>query len=353
MNYHLLIVDELSLAFHIEYGFLGTGNGKGSFNIGLWKDIARLQKNDKIIFYVQSIKKFYGVFKVISTPFYDKSHFLQPVPMPYLGPNKIILQYRALIAPDKVFANGIEEFDLIDILPVATRDVLWSILYRKLKGARGCSPIFEAEYNAILKQLSLLNKNVYLSGKTMSFKDRKIIKSNVIKKYNGSIKNRHSVKNDILRNHFKESHLHALLLEKVPSMVFGKPGWFGNEVYSGAGMQAIDLLSIENDVYSIIEVKKDEISGGITIQIEKYLKWIKYRFDQHNCRKYQPIVIGSQIKGCRKQNLRKNEFTQFNQRGVALKLRYIEYSINSKNQYIKFNEIDYINNWAIIGSQVI
>ena len=133
MSYHLFVVDEISLRYHIEYGFVGTGNSSNNFNIGLWEDIARLKIGDKIVFYVQKTKKFYGFFKVDSPPFYDTTHYLQPNPLPYLGEDDdVILQYKALIVPDIVFSNGIDEFDLVDILPNNVTDILWSILYRKL-----------------------------------------------------------------------------------------------------------------------------------------------------------------------------------------------------------------------------
>lgn len=133
MNYHLFIVDEISLKYHIEYGFVGTGNSNvnNHCNIGLWKDIARLKGGDKIVFYVQKMKRFYGFFKVCSSPYFDPEHYLQPTPMPFLGENNIRLRYRSFIETDVVFANGIDEFDLVDILPVNSRDVLWSVLYRK------------------------------------------------------------------------------------------------------------------------------------------------------------------------------------------------------------------------------
>ena len=164
MNYHLFIVDEISLKFHLEYGFVGTGSSNTHFNIELWKDIARLKIDDKIVFYVQSLKKFYGFFEVCSSPFFDSNHYLQPTPIPFLGENQIKLQYRALIRPYQVFPYGIDEFDLVDILPDSSRDILWSVLYRKLKATRGCSPLFENEFNIIFKKIAQINNFQDLIG---------------------------------------------------------------------------------------------------------------------------------------------------------------------------------------------
>lgn len=350
MNYHLFVVDEISLKYHIEYGFVGTGNSTNNFNIGLWKDIARLKIDDKIVFYVQKTKKFYGFFKVTSTPFYDNSHYLQPTQLPFLGDNNdVILQYRALIAPDVVFENGIDEFDLVDILPNNVTDILWSILYRKLKGGRGCSPIFENEFNIIFNRIS--NNNTLLTGNSFSFSNSQIVLSQNVNNYQGT-QNNPNIKNIILSNSYTEHHLHSLLIENLPNLIFNNSRWLGNEVYSGAGMQSIDILSIDsNNIFNIIEVKKGDITPNITEQVEKYIQWLQNRFQNFIQINFQPIIIGKKINGIRKRNLRKNEFISFNNQNIANSIQYFEYEII--NNQIVFNKIDYMNNWNILGSQAL
>jgi hypothetical protein len=185
MNYHLFVVDEISLKYHLEYMFVGTGKSSTQFDIELWKDIVRLKPGDKIIFYVQNLKKFYGFFEVASYPFFDNAHYLQPNLMSFLGNNQIKLQYRALIKSYKVFQNGIDEFQLIDILPLYSKDVLWSILYRKLKGARGCSPLFPYEFDFILKKIANVNNN-YLNSNNFTFSNGQIIPINQTFNYQGN-----------------------------------------------------------------------------------------------------------------------------------------------------------------------
>ncbi|MDQ1340791.1 MAG: hypothetical protein QG567_1949 [Campylobacterota bacterium] len=350
MNYHLFVVDEISLKYHIEYGFVGTGNSSNNFNIGLWKDIARLKINDKIVFYVQKTKKFYGFFKVTSSPFYDAYHYLQPNLLPFLGDNKnVILQYRALITPDVVFQYGIDEFDLIDILPNNVTDILWSILYRKLKGGRGCSPIFENEFNIVFNRVS--NNNIQLNVNPLSFSNLQIIRSQNTNNYKGA-QNNPNIKNIIMSNSYTEHHIHALLIEYLPNLIFNNISWLGNEVYSGAGMQAIDILTIDNsNIFNIIEIKKEEIPHNITKQVEKYIQWLQNRFQNFIQTSFQPIIIGKKINGTRKRNLRKNEFTSFNNQNVSNSIQYFEYEII--NNGIVFNKIDYMNNWNILGSQTI
>ena len=350
MNYHLFIVDEISLKFHLEYGFVGTGSSNTHFNIELWKDIARLKTDDKIVFYVQSLKKFYGFFEVISNPFFDANYYLQPNPMPYLGDNQIKLQYRALIRPYQVFQNGIDEFDLVDILPQNSRDILWNVLYRKLKAARGCSPLFENEFNIIFQKISHINHNQSLNSHNFTFSNNQIqpIRQNI--NYLGN-QNNFNIKQSILNNDHKESHLHTILIQYLNQQQ--NTQWLGNEVYSGAGMQAMDILTIDNrNVFNIYEIKKDEIPNNITLQIKKYIDWLQHRFQCFDSNAYQPIVIGKQINGQQKINNRIDEFNQFNNLCVSLPIIYIEYVINHQNQTIDFYQYNYIQNtqslvWSI------
>jgi len=343
MNYHLFIVDETSFKYHLEYMFVGTGKSSTNFDIELWKDIVRLKKGDKIVFYVQNLKKFYGFFEVYSHPFFDPNHYLQPNVIPFLGDNKIKLQYRALIRPYYVFKFGIDEFDLVDILPQSSKDVLWSILYRKLKGARGCSPLFENEFNVIFQKIAYINNNQLINSNRFTFSNNQIQATNQNFTYttNQVIPN---IKQTILNGNYKESHLHALLIDflnKQPSYT----NWLGNEVYSGAGMQSIDILTIDNhNIFNIYEVKKDEIPNNITLQIEKYINWLKNRFQCFNINAYQPIVIGRKIEGQRKLKNRINEFRNFNKQHISLPLIYLEYEINNRNSSIDFYRLDYVNN---------
>ncbi len=352
MNYHLFIFDEISLKYHLEYGFVGTGKKDMNFDIELWKDIARLKLGDKIVFYTQNTKKFYGFFEVASFPFFDSNHYLQPDTMPFLGNNEIKLQYRALIKPYQVFRYGIDEFELVDILPQSSRDVLWSILYRKLKGARGCSPLFEHEFNIIFQKIAQLNNNQVLNYQNFTFDNEQILPTPNGFQYSGQ-RIIPDIKCNILNlnGNYKESHLHVLLIQYLNKQQDIK--WLGNEVYCGAGMQAMDILTIDNNnVFNIFEIKKGEIPNGITNQILKYLYWLQCRFQCFNSNAYQPWIIGKKIEGNRMLQNRINEFNQFNNSQISLPIIYIEYEINYHNNTIDFYQYDYFNNqmnliWSI------
>lgn len=347
-NYHLFIVDSVSLKYHLEYGFVGTGSQNINFNIGLWKDIERLKIGDKIIFYVQNIKKFFGVFKVDSMPFFEVNN------PPYLqnqnelniinnNGDNIYLKYRAIIKPFKVYSEGIDEFELIDILPAETRNVLWSIIYRKLKASRGNSPIFPIEYEIFINKLSAANNQNFKNSGAFTFENGTIIESNLNVNYTGSlVRNINNLQSIILDN-FTEHHIHSLLIEKLPPQIFGNTiKWIGNEIYSGAGMQAIDLMSINENQntneYRIIEVKKGIIPLGVSNQIKKYTLWLTSRFFIQNPHiTIQPIILGK-ISTDRQKNNRKNEIIGFNNLNLSKPIIYLEYNI--LDDQIIFNQID-------------
>lgn len=349
-NYHLFITDENSLRFHIEFGFVGTGYPRSAFNIGIWKDIQRLKIGDKIIFYAQSLKKFFGIFRVTSNPFFDVSdplylHAANPTVIVDGAASRVQLRYRALISSHIVYENGIDEFELLDILPPDTRAVLWSILYRKLKGKRGNSPLFPTEYNTVHQRLALVNPNGPLNHAAYSFNQGRIVQyPNQV--YNGSTARNCEVKTSIIQEVYTEHHLHALLLEAVPNQIFGpNPTWIGNEIYSGAGMQAIDLMGISVtddglEQYWPIEVKKEIVPGGIFQQIEKYCRWIAGRFALTNPQTpIQPILVGKRAT-TRQKRSRAALSTAFDHLNISLPLRYFEYHVDTVNNRVQFDEID-------------
>jgi len=226
---------------------------------------------------------------------------------------------------------------------------LWSILYRKLKGGRGCSPIFAHEFDIIFNKIS--TNNTPLGGNSFTFSNSQITSSLNRNNYQGT-QNNPNIKNLILSNNYSEHHLHALLIEYLPNLIFNNIIWLGNEVYSGAGMQAIDILTKKKkNVFNIIELKKGEVPKDITNQISKYIQWIKNRFQNFTKRNYHPVIIGYKIIGTRKKTLRKNEFINFNNQKVSSPIQYFEYEVVTNG--IKFNKIDYMNNWNILGSQTI
>lgn len=306
---HVFVVDETTLKYHLEYLFAGTGakDKKSdfivSFNetkthstternlVGMIADISRIKINDKIIFYVQGTTKFYGIFKAISEAFFDEND----------SDNYLIdklhkgLSYRIKIAPDEVYANGITEHELLDILYQKDHpwQLCWSLIYRKLKGNRGCTMIFDYEYDDILKKLKLANNNVTLTGSHFTYdaKTQLISSINVDNTYLGrkvplDIKNRMLFKAN--RQNAFEVHLQAYILQHsheqpLRSIIYTLPNndkiWIGNEVSCGVGMQRIDLLAIQENSKAVY-IKTIELKcitaypDIINRQIPWYLQWI-------------------------------------------------------------------------------
>ncbi len=350
MNYHLFIVDELSLKYHLEYGFVGTGRASNEFSIGLYKDLCRLKNNDKIIFYVQGTKKFYGIYQVVGKPFYEsaESAYLQPIPLNILNSKnvEITLRYRCLIEPFEVYQYGINEFDLVDILPNNTVDVLWSVLYRKLKGARGNSPLFEREFNIIRNKINLINNDRTIDGISFTFENNQILQ-NSLNRYMGTTTDSISLNKFFLENEYSEDHIHALMLKHTPSIIFSNQiDWIGNEVSCGAGMQSMDILFINNNIFNILEIKKGKIPLNIGEQVSKYIYWLNNRFNNHNIKCFQPIILGEKININTKSNsimiTRRNKIIEFNNLAISLPIKYYEYEITEED--ILIHLIDYSYN---------
>src|SRR3990167_4356049 len=170
MTTHVFIVDSTTFKLHLEYLFAGTGarDNKIDFNdnpdtslhattenmlIGMIADGSRIRRGDQIIFYLQqefSKKifegKFFGIFKAKNDwSFLDNNDRQQ-----YLKDElEKSLTLRTLIEPYKVYAEGVTEWEALDEIKNMTspNQMLWSLIYRKLKGNRGNTmiTIYESE----------------------------------------------------------------------------------------------------------------------------------------------------------------------------------------------------------------
>jgi hypothetical protein len=306
---HVFVVDENTLKYHLEYMFAGTGAGDKTSNflissndttthptternlVGMIADISRIRINDKIIFYVQGTTKFYGVFKAVSEGFFDENN----------SNNYLIdklnkgLSYRVKIAPDEVYANGITEHQLLDMLyqKEYTYQMCWSLIYRKLKGNRGCTMIFDYEYANILQKLRVANNGQYLFGDNFTYEQNTqcIVPVATSYTYQGILTSL-DITNRMLFKANKgdkfEVHLQAYILQhfaeqQLRPIIYPHPSintiWIGNEVSCGVGMQRIDLLTVQENEYAVfikaIELKCIPAYTDIIYnQIPWYLQWI-------------------------------------------------------------------------------
>ena len=313
MNTHVFVVDSRTIKMHIEHLFAGTGakdkqspfllkaddnsiNANTERNlVGLIADISRIRRGDNIIFYLQASGKtpgtFFGIFKAESIGFFDENdedNYLKEE----LSKG---LSYRIKISPKEVFSCGITEHEYLDDLSGKQfpYQLCWSLIYRKLKGNRGCTMITEYEYIDLYNKLKYKNNGNNLEGDSFTFDEENA----VIKKAE-----RHTI--DYVGRQFKiditerllykkkrgnafEAHLQAYILQNFDKSplkdVLGihmvENTWIGNEVSCGVGMQRIDLLLIEteDDIIHIriVELKDEEpYDYIITNQLPWYLKWV-------------------------------------------------------------------------------
>ncbi len=280
---HVFVVNERTFPLHLRYRFAGTTPGTGKErHISLLADIARVRKGDKVIFYLER-KGFFGVFRVASDEPFLGSGYLDGD----LGRN---LVYRVRVEPEEVYSDPVSEWEAIDQLPERSRDINWSLLYRKLKGARGCSYLFPQEYERIRALLIGKGKRIHDSQEfhmTYDSENSTIITTEepYSENYLGTFESPY--------NHIDfstETHLQAWLtwhvgrpdtsipIEMLPRNI----DWLANEVYAGSGMQKIDILCLRQAKSSrefiLLELKKGILSLGDTLnvveQIRKYIWWL-------------------------------------------------------------------------------
>lgn len=199
-----------------------------------------------------------------------------------------------MIEADEVYPLGISEHNALDWLDGIEHpsQMCWSLIYRKLKGNRGCTMITDYESDMLISKIRAANNNQALNGTSFSFDvtNEKIVETSSTSEYKGDkksvqVKERLIVKHN-RRNAF-EAHLQAYIVQnclKKPLSDFLEinnklPVWVGNEVSCGVGMQRIDIVVAQEDentaTINIVELK-DECPYDciITYQLPWYIKWV-------------------------------------------------------------------------------
>ncbi len=378
MTTHVFIVDSTTFKLHLEYLFAGTGakDNKIDFNngpstalhattenmlIGMIADGSRIRCGDQIIFYLQqefSKKifegKFFGIFKAKNDwSFLDNNDRQQ-----YLK-NELekSLTFRTLIEPYKVYAEGVTEWEALDEIKNMTspNQMLWSLIYRKLKGNRGNTmiTIYEAER---LTQL-IRNKNnrteLNCENKVFSFDavEQKIVCLNESqRKYTGRQEGINLLPRLIAKyqagNSF-ESHLQAYITKNLGKGINktlndiildgAKIEWLGNEVSCGVGMQRIDIMpsAIKNEQRILIpvELKAVEADEKNIIQIQRYVDWIEQYYIPNRQSDIQPVLVAKKIVDKQSNAYQRliDSFNRFNKtnKSRCAKLRYVEFDLDN------------------------
>jgi len=291
---HVFIVNEESLPIHLKHMFVGVSSGEKDNNIGLLADICRVKKDDYVFFYIEgrSVKKgrFFGVFKSADDIVYHITG--NNAKSPNL-PIKLI--YRKKIQPYKVYANGVLEWLALDKLPTYAKELLWTLIYRKMKGGRGNTMLFPWETERLISLIE--NEN---SGNSLNYNDfdfdnanYKILKSS--ETINHNIENIITIPITEIKK--SETGLQSYILQQLKtgqnnflSQIFGKNiVWIGNEVFAGTGMQKIDIVTIEkidetSYLYRLIELKHPKSSTNVNfaaLQLEYYINWAREDIGGH------------------------------------------------------------------------
>lgn len=330
---NVFIVNNTTFNIHLQYMFAATGTdyipsflenpddttihwSRECNLLGLIADISRIKINDQILFYLQGDKDhsgtIFGIFRAISNPFYCNNNYLQ---------NELQkkLQYRVLIEQDEVYAKGISEYTALDSLANIEHpsQMCWSLIYRKLRGNRGCTMITDYEADRLKKLIKTSNNNTTITLPNNFYKFVYNAQSNCIsteqldaiyRKTNFASLN---IKERLLfrmnSNRAYETHLQVYILQNInqnnnlkqliiPNI--NNSFWIGNEVGCGVGMQKIDILImqlLDNILHiNIIELKCINPSESIFKQLKKYIYWIKdYICPLHSDKdiKINPIII--------------------------------------------------------------
>ena len=384
---HVFIVDTNTFKYHIEYQFAGTGAAppKGTperyidFNskpttsfhpktednlVNMIADTERVRKGDYAIFYLQQSYsqkvfegKFYGIFKAKEDlsflDNYDSSQFLK---------DKLVksLTFRTLIEPYEVYAEGVTEWEALDEIKYiqSPNQMLWSLIYRKLKGNRGNTMITIYESERLFKLLRDKNTRKSLSGTnfTLDVSRQQIRLDNNSHPYTGR-KEIIDILPRLIRKYNEgkafEAHLQAYIVQNIgrntnqsldKCLLNGLPlEWIGNEVSCGVGMQRIDvMLSIIKNNTKIaiaIELKPNEATTDTVFQLQRYVNWLEQYYIPNRISDIQPVLISRRIVNKDQPYYLDiiNSFKAFNgKNNKCLPLKYVEYEL--KNNNLQFQE---------------
>ena len=383
MTTHVFIVDATTFKLHLEYFFAGTGakdyfidfndspsshlnHARERILVGMIADANRVRVGDNIIFYLQqnfsqgiAEGKFFGVFKTCSCGSFldnnDNNQFLKNE----LGKS---LTFRTLIQPYNVYAEGVTEWEALDEIKNinAPCQMLWSLIYRKLKGTRGNTAI--TDYEAERLEQLIRNKNqrnkleATSNGFSFDLATQKIVRGQHDKpNYAGRQESINVLPRLISKyqaGQAMEVHLQAYITQNIglginqslDASLFGdgQVEWFGNEFYCGVGMRKMDLvLSIiggEQPTVAPVELKAGEAGKNDVAQLQRYVEWLRQYYLPNKPSDIQPILLTQ--KTPMDKNLHES-FEKFNNvnREDCLSLRFVKFYVKGDN--LVFDIVDY------------
>jgi len=385
---HVLIVDINTFQYHLEYLFAATGSKEHriDFNnsektslhvttenmlVSMMADASRIRAGDQIIFYLQQniakkvfAGKFFGIFRAEHDGSFldnnDQEQFLKDT----MGKS---LTFRTLIKPEEVYSEGVPEREALDEIRhiSSPNQMLWSLIYRKLKGNRGNTmiTIYEAERLAGLIRTKNNFTDLKCQNKLLSFD---LVKQQIVC-YNKKSKSYAGRREEIniiprLRSKYQakqqfELHLQAYITKNVglgentslDDALVGDADieWLGNEVSCGVGMQRIDIVlsAIIKSRREIVcvEMKSREADKHNVNQIQIYIDWIDQYYIPNRPSHIQPVLLAKKVSNKNSHTYQEllDTFDKFNNANNCPRLKYVEFFFrpNSKEPY--FETIDY------------
>lgn len=386
MTTHAFIVDATTFKLHLEYLFAGTGardtvvdfNNAGSTTlaaqsennlVAMIADGCRIRRGDSVIFYLQQNYgqsifegKFYGVFKAAQDWTFLDDNDSQQYLKSELGKS---LTFRTLIEPAAVYAEGVTEWEALDEIKniASPHQMLWSLIYRKLKGNRGNTmiTIYEAERLAHLIRSKNRRREIELGNRSLSF-DADTQRIIAVRSRQVAYQGRQVGINLLPRliakyqnNRAFEAHLQAHITKiigkginaSLDNALIGraKIEWLGNEVSCGVGMQRIDIMASvvtrEHRILIPVELKAVEAKAENFVQIQRYVDWITQYYIPNRPSDIQPALIAKRTTAKASGAFRefaaaKRAFDRTN-RGIAYPVKYIEFYLNGDD--LTFEEV--------------
>jgi hypothetical protein len=388
MTTHVFIVDNITFKLHLEYLFSGTGakesvidfnnsdttnlNTKTEDNlVGMMADASRVRSGDLIIFYLQQNfqqkifdGKFFGIFKVKEhRSFLDNNNIEQ-----YLKEElEKSLTFRTFIEPYQVYQIGVTEWEALDDISniQSPNQMLWSLIYRKLKGNRGNSmiTIYESERLCQLIRDKNVRETLNTGGRCLSFNSetQKIfLKDQAPPQYQGRQENFNILPRLLYKlsiDRVFEIHLQAYITMNIgknlnPSLDNSllrsqSIEWLGNEVGCGVGMRKIDImLSLVNESYRLVvpvELKCKQAEASDVQQLERYVKWIRQYYIPNRPSDIEPVILSRAYQSRNNTKYQRlceafSEFNHANNRDCR-PLKYIEFDKNEDS--LEFSVIEY------------
>jgi predicted RNA-binding protein len=384
MTTHVFIVDKTTFNIHLNYLFAGTGAKESivDFNnnpqsnlhstternlVCMIADASRIRRGDTIIFYLQqSITegiyegKFYGVFKAVNDwSFFDNNDSSQYLKQELMKS----LTFRTLITPYMVYPKGVTEWEALDEIKNihSPNQMLWSLIYRKLKGNRGNTMITIYESERLCQLIRNKNNGITLNvqNNLLRFNDNNQeieVSENTRRSYEGRQENINILPrllHKLGEDQAFEVHLQAYITKNIGissddnlnNLILNGATleWLGNEVSCSVGMQKIDILlsAIQNGQKTLIpiELKCVPADESNLKQLQRYIEWLRQYYIPNRPCDIQPMLL------TRKSNNLTNSFVGLingfneNNRRDSKNLRFIVFEV--QNNDLHFEELEY------------